>query len=105
MLTGWGCRIVRHWTMALLVSAGCLGGAMAADPLGRFPIDPAEVSVSGISSGAFMANQLHIAHSAGSVGAGVIDGGLLGCEGDRRASDGGVALASLAVWAWMALAR
>ena len=34
-----------------------------------YSADPAEVSVSGISSGAFMANQLHIAHSAGIVGA------------------------------------
>src|SRR5438128_8053587 len=97
MLTGWGCRIVRHWTMALLVSAGCLGGAMAADPLGRFPIDPAEVSVSGISSGAFMANQLHIAHSAGIVGAGMIAGGLYGCAVESVAEDGVLALASLAL--------
>ena len=59
---------------ALLVAAAAwLGGcASAAEPLGRFPADPAQVSVSGISSGAFMANQLHIAHSAGIMGAGII---------------------------------
>src|SRR5262252_246064 len=73
------------------------GGASAADPLGRFPVDPAEVSVSGISSGAFMANQLHIAHSAGIIGAGMIAGGLYGCAVDRLTADGLSALASLAV--------
>jgi hypothetical protein len=86
-----------HTAMALLVAVWFGGGARAADPLGRFPVDPAQVSVSGISSGAFMANQLHIAHSAGIVGAGMIAGGLYGCAVDS-VSDGGVlALASLAV--------
>src|SRR5262252_1705703 len=73
------------------------GGASAADPLGRFPVDPAEVSVSGISSGAFMANQLHIAHSAGIIGAGMIAGGLYGCAVDSVSEDGVLALASLAI--------
>src|SRR5437868_342813 len=82
----------------LLVAATWLGGgAWAADPLGHFPVDPAEVSVSGISSGAFMANQLHIAHSAGIVGAGMIAGGLYGCAVDSVAEDGVLALASLAI--------
>src|SRR6266852_3909166 len=85
--------------MALLVMATAwfVGDARAADPLGRFPVDPAEVSVSGISSGAFMANQLHIAHSAGIVGAGMIAGGLYGCAVERVSADGVLALASLAV--------
>jgi len=85
--------------MALLVVvAGWYGGnAWAADPLSRFPVDPAQVSVSGISSGAFMANQLHIAHSAGIIGAGLIAGGLYGCTVDSVSEDGVFALASLAV--------
>src|ERR1700730_15428128 len=84
--------------MALLVVASWFGGgARAADPLGRFPVDAAQVSVSGISSGAFMTNQLHIAHSAGIVGAGMIAGGLYGCAVDRISGDGVSALASLAV--------
>src|SRR5216683_1540026 len=81
----------------LVLVACCGGGAWAADPLGRFPVDPAQVSVSGISSGAFMANQLHIAHSAGMAGAGMIAGGLYGCAVDGVAEDGVFALASLAV--------
>lgn len=73
------------------------GGASAADPLGRFPADPGQVSVSGISSGAFMANQLHVAHSAGIMGAGIIAGGPFGCAVDRLTGDGVAALVSLAL--------
>src|SRR5438874_8849451 len=89
----------RHAAMGLLVTAVAWfgGGAWAADPLGRFPVDPAEVSVSGISSGAFMANQLHIAHSAGIIGAGMIAGGLYVCAAESVSADGVLALASLAV--------
>jgi poly(3-hydroxybutyrate) depolymerase len=99
MFIGSAHRFVRRKAMApLLVAAACFGGgAMAADLLGRLPVDPAQVSVSGISSGAFMANQLHIAHSAGIVGAGVIAGGLYGCAVEGIAGDGVLALASLAV--------
>ena len=63
-------------TGALLLAASAWfgGSASAADPLGRFPADPTQVSVAGISSGAFMANQLHIAHSAGIMGAGIVAG-------------------------------
>src|SRR6202022_3161953 len=91
--------IRRYRAIALLLAAATwiAGGAWAADPLGRFPVDPAEVSVSGISSGAFMANQLHIAHSAGIIGAGMIAGGLYGCAVDSVSADGVLALASLAV--------
>jgi hypothetical protein len=61
--------------------------AAAAERLGAYPVDPAQVSVSGILSGAFMANQLHIAHSAEIMGAPMIAGGLYGLRGpacDRR---------------------
>jgi poly(3-hydroxybutyrate) depolymerase len=90
---------LQHRAMTLLVAVATWfgGGAWAADPLGRFQVDPAEVSVSGISSGAFMANQLHIAHSAGIIGAGMIAGGLYGCAVDSATEDGVSALASLAV--------
>ena len=33
--------------------------ALATERLGGYPVDPAQVSVSGISSGAFMANHLY----------------------------------------------
>jgi poly(3-hydroxybutyrate) depolymerase len=81
----------------LALSAWFGGCASAADPLGRFPADPTQVSVAGISSGAFMANQLHIAHSAGIMGAGIVAGGLFGCAVDSVTGDGVLALASLAV--------
>jgi poly(3-hydroxybutyrate) depolymerase len=89
------------WRVAaalLLAASAWFGGcASAADPLGRFPADPSQVSVAGISSGAFMANQLHIAHSAGIMGAGIVAGGLFGCAVDSVTGDGVLALASLAV--------
>jgi len=81
----------------LMMSAWFGGCASAADPLGRFPADPTQVSVAGISSGAFMANQLHIAHSAGVMGAGIVAGGLFGCAVDSVTDNGVVALANLAV--------
>ena len=91
-------RSAYRFVAPLLVAAACFGGgAWGADPLGRFPVDPAQVSVSGISSGAFMANQLHIAHSAGIVGAGMIAGGLYGCAAESVSEDGVLALASLAI--------
>src|SRR5207244_12693334 len=95
--------IRRHTVAVLLLAAAWFGGgASAADALGRFPVDAAEVSVSGISSGAFMANQLHIAHSAGIIGAGMVAGGLYGCAVDSVTGDGVSALARLAVGPCMA---
>ena len=83
--------------LLLAMSAWVAGGASAADPLGHFPVDAKQVSVAGISSGAFMANQLHIAHSADIAGAGIIAGGLFGCAVDRVTAAGVVGLASLAI--------
>ena len=80
---------------ALLLMLLC-APASAAERLGAYPVDPAQVSVSGISSGAFMANQLHIAHSADIMGAGLIAGGLYGCAVLHPSSDGVEALASQA---------
>ena len=59
------CRTLsRALVPALALAVFLAGAARAADRLGSLPIDPAQISVSGISSGAFMANQLHVAHSA-----------------------------------------
>ncbi len=82
--------------IALGVALFACAVAQAADRLGAYPVDPAQVSVAGFSSGAFMANQIHIAHSAGVMGAAMIAGGLYGCAVDNVASDGVEALASLA---------
>ncbi len=49
----------------------------------RLDIDPEQISVSGISSGAFMAHQLHVAYSGRLMGAGIIAGGPYYCaQGD-----------------------
>jgi poly(3-hydroxybutyrate) depolymerase len=70
--------------------------AVAAERLTGYPVDPKQVSAAGISSGAFMANQLHIAHSADVMGAAMIAGGLYGCAALHVTSDGVQALASQA---------
>jgi poly(3-hydroxybutyrate) depolymerase len=86
------------WLAAALgVILACGGAAYAAERLGAFPVDPAQVSVAGISSGAFMANQLHVAHSADVMGAAMVAGGLYGCAVEAVEQDGVRALASQAV--------
>ena len=73
-----------RWHRAALAGAILLVSAAAAPAssqprLPTLAIDPDRVSVSGISSGAFMAAQLHIAHSDTIMGAGLVAGGLYGC--------------------------
>lgn len=54
--------------------------ATAAVPLPALGANPAEVSVSGLSAGGFMAVQLHVAYSATfKRGAGVVAGGPFYC--------------------------
>jgi poly(3-hydroxybutyrate) depolymerase len=93
---------VKVWAAAALVFA-LAATAQAAEKLGSFPVDPAQVSVAGISSGAFMANQLHIAHSADVMGAAMIAGGLYGCAVEAVEDDGVRALASQAWYDCMQL--
>lgn len=61
--------------------------AWAAERLGGYPVDPAQASVSGISSGAFMANQLHVGHSADIMGAAMIAGRSDSVLSSRREGD------------------
>jgi poly(3-hydroxybutyrate) depolymerase len=91
---------MRHW---IRLCAALLLALLALPPpgqgqeaLGRYPADPAQVSVSGISSGAFMANQLHVARSADIMGVALVAGGLYGCAVDSVAAQGVVAMASVA---------
>jgi len=66
-------------TVVTLLLAAC-GGAEAPAPQGpHYLIDPDRITVSGISSGAYMAGQLHVAHSALFHGAGLIAGGPFYC--------------------------
>lgn len=63
---------------ALALAAGASG---AAERLPGFAADPA-ITVSGVSSGAYMAVQLHVAHSATVRGAAAIAGGPYDCAQD-----------------------
>ncbi|MDX2266105.1 MAG: poly(3-hydroxybutyrate) depolymerase [Hyphomicrobiales bacterium] len=53
--------------------------AFAAEPLPGLKADATQTSVSGLSSGAYMAKQFQVAHSKIVVGAGVVAGGPWGC--------------------------
>ena len=52
---------------------------LAAEPAPELNIDPHRVTVSGISSGALMAHQMHIAYSDMFSGAAILSGGPYGC--------------------------
>jgi poly(3-hydroxybutyrate) depolymerase len=67
---------------ASVVAAFLVGGtAHAVVPLPRLTVDPAQITVSGLSSGGFMANQLGIAYSSTFKGVGVFAGGPYMCAG------------------------
>jgi len=77
-----------HWARSLTIAAaGALAvaqGVAAApaleDVITGVQIDPAQISVSGISSGGFMAHQFHVAHSERIMGVGVVAGGPYYCS-------------------------
>ena len=67
---------------ALLAAAALLlrsAAGHATEPLPALGVDESQTSVSGISSGAYMAGQFHLAFSTTVVGAGVVAGGPWGC--------------------------
>lgn len=69
--------------LVLFALAACGGDPEPAAPAApAFDIDPARVSVSGVSAGAYMATQFHVAHSGLVRGAGMIAGGPWGCARD-----------------------
>ena len=83
----------KYLALALLAAlAGWTQGAVAAEQqatladLGKsLKIDADKVSVSGISSGGFMAHQFHVAHSGNLMGVGIIAGGPYHCaQGDVK---------------------
>jgi len=76
-LTGW-----RRYTGAFAILGTLAGSAYAgAPPLPALGADLNQTSVSGISSGGFMASQLATAYSGAFVGAGIIAGGPFYCAG------------------------
>jgi poly(3-hydroxybutyrate) depolymerase len=63
---------------ALLIAAPA---AAETPPLGSYRIDPDGITVSGVSSGGYMAQQFHVAHSATIAGAGILAAGPYRCAG------------------------
>lgn len=66
---------------ALLLAAACGQALAAAAPLPALGTDSKQNTVSGLSSGAFMAAQFSVAHSASVAGAGIVAGGPFYCAG------------------------
>ena len=62
------------------------GTSQKTAPLARLNADLGQSSVSGLSSGAFMTVQLHLAHSSTFIGAGIIAGGPYRCAESFRAA-------------------
>lgn len=77
----------RRFVAVLATVCTAAGAAGAATPLPRLRADPAQTTVSGLSSGAFMAVQYATAFSASVVGVGVIAGGPYDCA---QSTPGGV---------------
>lgn len=70
-----------------LAIAGLMARAVVADPLGSYKIDPSLVSVSGLSSGGFMAGQLGVAYSGTfQTGFGVFAAGPYDCARNQYVS-------------------
>lgn len=73
--------------LALALLAACSGTKEA--PLQRLDLDPGRTAVVGLSSGAYMATQAHLAYSDRIMGAGVVAGGPYGCaQGDVQTALG-----------------
>jgi hypothetical protein len=70
------CRPTMLVALAALLAGTASGHA--AEPLPALGVDASQSSVSGISSGAYMAGQFHLAFSTTVVGAGVVAGGRRG---------------------------
>jgi len=67
------------WLFGVVLAIGVAGGALAADELPSFGADLAQTSVSGLSSGAYMAGQFHVAFSGSLIGAAIVAGGPYDC--------------------------
>lgn len=78
-------RFLHGDVVALVLVAGFAAPAQAATPgvLPAYGADPDLTSVSGLSSGAYMAVQLQVAYSSSIVGAGVIAGGPYYCAANN----------------------
>lgn len=78
---------VASWLGGAVLALLAAAMPLAAAPLLSYQADLSRTSVSGLSSGAYMAGQFHIAHSDRLIGAGIVAGGPYDC------AQGSVALA------------
>ena len=67
--------------LALALAALSAGAGAGATPLPALNVDTTRISISGLSSGAFMANQMGYAYSSTFMGVGVFAGGPYMCAG------------------------
>lgn len=73
--------------IAVLLAGAMIAPGRAADGLGTIraqtglAVDGGTISVSGVSSGGYMAGQYHLAHSTKVMGAGIVAAGPYGCAG------------------------
>ena len=96
-ISAFGARLRALLFAAFALAPGFCAVSRGAERLGAYPVDASQISVAGVSSGAFMANQIHIAHSADVMGAAMIAGGLYGCAVIDVTRKGVLALASQAI--------
>src|SRR6185295_11803940 len=73
--------VISRAAVIAMLAIAATGVARAAAALPRLNVDAAKTTVSGLSSGAFMANQLGYAYSATFKGVGVFAGGPYMCAG------------------------
>lgn len=75
------CAAAIGFAFVALVSKAALAQETQVAPLNGYAADLSRTSVSGLSSGAFMAAQFDVAHSSKLIGAGIVAGGEFYCAG------------------------
>ena len=73
------CSLIAAAISALALSTLATAAPALEDLAAGVQVDPAQISVSGISSGGFMAHQFHVAHSQHIMGSGIVAGGPYYC--------------------------
>ncbi|CAF2815900.1 unnamed protein product [Rotaria sp. Silwood2] len=73
--------------MSILFIFFLINYCYAAESLSSYNVDPSEISVSGLSSGAYFATQVQVAFSASIKGAGIIAGGPYDCGAQMTFTD------------------
>jgi len=70
---------MKYFVLCSLLFAGAIAVTQLKSKLGPYPIDPTQVSVGGLSAGAFFAVQYEVAFSSEIMGAGIFAGGPYYC--------------------------